>query len=153
MSRQRVGHAVGARRLTDARRSAWVGVGMGGVLMVGCGLWFWWSGSQIVGWFSEDPAVQALGGALLGVAAVFQLSDGLQAVTAGALKGAGDTVWPFWTNLIAHWGIGLPLGYACVFWYGLGATWVWWGIATGLSVTAVVLLGRLWGLAALAEQE
>ena len=58
---------------------------------------------------TPDPTVIELTIALLGVAAVFQISDGLQAVGSGALRGTGDTRFPFIANLLGHWLVGLPV--------------------------------------------
>jgi len=60
---------------------------------------------------------------LLLVAAAFQLFDGLQVVSTGALRGAGDTSTPMLANGIAYWCIGLPLGYVLCFEW-VGERWV-----------------------------
>src|SRR4029450_477381 len=81
-----------------------------------------------------------IGVGLLLVAAVFQLFDGVQAVTTGALRGLGDTRTPMIVNFIGHWIIGLPLAYALCFKYGRGAQGLWVGLAAGLIVTGGMLL-------------
>ena len=81
---------------------------------------------------------------LLFVAAVFQLSDGVQAVAAGALRGAGDTRFPLLANLGGHYLVGLPLGVALGFGLGLGARGLWWGLSAGLTCVAVALALRFW---------
>ncbi len=60
-------------------------------------------------------AVIELGVSLLFVAAVFQLFDGLQGVTTGALRGLGNTRTAMLWNLAGHWLVGLPLGYLLCF--------------------------------------
>ena len=70
--------------------------------------------------FTSEPTVVATGVALLGVAAVFQLFDGLQVVATGALRGSGDTRTAMLANLAGHWLLGLPIGYALCFWLGAG---------------------------------
>ena len=76
------------------------------------------------------------------VAAAFQLVDGVQAVTAGALRGLQDTRIPMWIAAFAYWvpGIGtaLVLGFATPL-QGIG---VWIGLAVGLTVAAALLLWR-----------
>ncbi len=96
--------------------------------------------AQLVGLFTVDPAVIRIGVGLLLVAAVFQLFDGVQAVTTGALRGLGDTRTPMIVNLVGHWIIGLPLAYTLCFHYGWGAQGLWMGLAAGLIVTGLVLL-------------
>jgi MATE family multidrug resistance protein len=66
------------------------------------------------------------------VAAAFQLFDGLQIVTTGALRGTGDTRTPMLANLGAYWFIGLPLGFVLCFKLGWGALGVWLGLCAGL---------------------
>ena len=70
--------------------------------------------------FTTDAAVVATGVALLRVAAAFQLFDGLQGVTTGALRGLGDTRTAMLANLVGHWLIGLPVAAFAAFRPGLG---------------------------------
>ena len=84
--------------------------------------------------FSPDPAVIAVGARLLLVAAAFQLFDGVQSVTTGALRGCGDTRTPMIANLVAYWLIGLPAGSLLCFRFG-------WG-ALAFGAPAVESLGR-----------
>jgi MATE family multidrug resistance protein len=85
---------------------------------------------------------------LLFVAAVFQLSDGVQAVAAGALRGAGDTRFALVANLCGHYLIGLPLGMLLAFRLGLGASGLWWGLSAGLTCVAIGLSVRFMRLSA-----
>ena len=96
---------------------------------------------------AADPRVHrrpgrrsTLGVALLFVAAVFQLFDGLQGVATGALRGLGDTRTPMMWNLAGHWFFGLPLGYLLCFRLGLGVVGLWWGLSAGLMICGVALL-------------
>ena len=61
-----------------------------------------------------------IGVSLLFVAALFQLFDGVQAVSTGTLRGLGDTRTPMLWNLAGHWFVGLPLGYSLCFVWGFG---------------------------------
>jgi MATE family multidrug resistance protein len=85
---------------------------------------------------------------LLFVAAVFQLSDGVQAVAAGALRGAGDTRFALVANLCGHYLIGLPLGALLAFELGFGASGLWWGLSAGLTCVAIGLTLRFVRLSA-----
>jgi MATE family multidrug resistance protein len=76
------------------------------------------------------------------VAAVFQLSDGVQAVGAGVLRGAADTKYTFYANLVGHWLIGLPLALWLGFSRGMGIVGLWWGLCVGLTIVAVLLFIR-----------
>ena len=90
--------------------------------------------------FTSDPDVLRTGVALLFVAAVFQLFDGLQGVTTGVLRGLADTRTPMIWNLVGHWVFGLPLGYVLCFPAGLGVVGLWWGLSAGLMVCGVALV-------------
>jgi MATE family multidrug resistance protein len=79
---------------------------------------------------------------LLAIAAGFQVSDGLQVVGLGALRGLEDVKVPSVVALLAFWAIALPLGYYLGFELKMGAPGVWLGLLTGLSIVAVVLLLR-----------
>ena len=83
----------------------------------------------LIGLFTTDPAVLALGASLLCVAAVFQLFDGLQVVATGVLRGLGDTRTPCWPTSSAHWLLGLPVGYALCFSLGMGVVGLWIGLS------------------------
>jgi MATE family multidrug resistance protein len=76
------------------------------------------------------------------VCAVFQLSDGLQAIGAGILRGAGDTTFPLASNLVGHWLIGLPIALYLGFHRNMGIVGLWWGLCAGLTAVAILLLFR-----------
>jgi len=78
----------------------------------------------------------------LGLAALFQLADGAQAVCAGMLRGIHDTRVPMLFAALGYWGIGLPLGYVLAFAAGLGGTGIWLGLAMGLTTVAVMMTRR-----------
>lgn len=88
----------------------------------------------------ENVIVAAL--PLMLVAAVFQLSDGIQAIGAGVLRGAGDTKYASVANVIGHWLVGLPVALLLGFRMKLGIVGLWWGLCAGLTVVAVLLFVR-----------
>lgn len=99
----------------------------------------------IVSIYSSDTAVVGLATHLLLFAALYQLSDGLQVGAAGALRGYKDTLVTLLLTIISFWLIGLPLGYYLGLSQSapLGAEGFWIGLVVGLSVNAVLLIGRL----------
>ena len=136
----RVGHAIGRRDGAGAQRAGWAAVtlALGAMLMSAslfalCPRW-------LVGLFTEDVAVIQLGAGLFLVAAVFQLFDGVQAVTTGALRGLGNTQTAMFVNLAGHWALGLPIAYLLCFQYGYGVQGLWMGLAFGLMFTGTILL-------------
>ena len=80
--------------------------------------------------------------ALFVVVAVFQISDGVQAVGAGALRGTGDTTFTFWANIVGHWCIGLPVAYLLGVRGSFGVVGLWWGLSAGLTSVAIALVLR-----------
>jgi multidrug resistance protein, MATE family len=135
----RVGHAVGRRDPAGAERAGWTALIFGGTFMLCAALLFIAAPRLLIGAFTSDPGVLALGASLLFVAAVFQLFDGIQGVATGVLRGLGDTRTPMLWNLFGHWCVGLPLGYTLCFPLGGGVTGLWWGLSTGLIICGVAL--------------
>ena len=135
----RVGHAIGRRDVFGAERAGWTALLFGATFMACTALLFVLVPRVLIGAFTTDPGVLAMGSSLLLVAAVFQLFDGIQGVATGVLRGLGDTRTPMLWNLVAHWFIGLPLGYALCFVVGIGVAGLWWGLSTGLIICGVAL--------------
>ncbi len=79
---------------------------------------------------------------LLIIAAFFQLSDGIQVVGLGAMRGMSDVKVPTIITLVAYWVLGLPIGYLLGFKLDLGAQGIWIGLLIGLTVAAVLLFYR-----------
>lgn len=138
----RVGNAIGARD-ADRTRTAGHAAFIGGVLVMGVSAaTFALVPGALARLFTDQAAVVTASIPLMMVAAVFQLSDGVQAVGAGVLRGAGDTRYTFWTNLFGHWGIGFPLALWLGFTRHLGIVGLWWGLCVGLTVVALLLFVR-----------
>lgn len=141
----RVGQAMGRRDVTAAARSGWTALFCGAVFMVCAGAAFVLFPTSIIRLFTPDRTIIATGAALLLVAALFQLFDGVQVVATGVLRGSGDTRTPMLSNLVGHWVLGLPIGYALCFRWGWGVVGLWVGLCVGLVAVAVVLLW-VWAL-------
>ena len=139
----RVGHAGGGGEPGRAAASGWTAIALGTAFMVMSGALFFIVPRWLIGLFTTDAAVLALGTSLLYIAAVFQLFDGIQGVATGTLRGLGDTRTPMVVNLAAHWLLGLPVGYTLCFVLGWGVYGLWWGLSLGLIVTGVILI-RVW---------
>jgi MATE family multidrug resistance protein len=139
----RVGHAVGAGDPHRAAASGWTAIALGTAFMVASGSLFFIAPRWLIGLFTTDAAVLALGTSLLYIAAVFQLFDGIQGVATGTLRGLGDTRTPMMVNLAAHWLLGLPVSYTLCFVMGWGVYGLWWGLSLGLIVTGAILI-RVW---------
>jgi len=135
----RVGHAIGRRDVLAAERAGWTALLFGAAFMASTALLFVLVPRTLIGAFTADAGVLAIGSSLLLVAAVFQLFDGIQGVATGVLRGLGDTRTPMIWNLFAHWFIGLPVGYTLCFVFGVGVAGLWWGLSSGLIICGVAL--------------
>lgn len=92
--------------------------------------------------YIDDASVLGVTAGLLIIAGLFQISDGVQLVSLGALRGMADVKIPTIITLVAYWVIGLPLGYVLAFHLGLGERGIWYGLFIGLTLTAVLLVYR-----------
>jgi MATE family multidrug resistance protein len=136
----RVGYAVGEKR--SPRRAGLVGIAVAASYMLVCAAIFAFAREPLARAFTTDAEVVRLAARLLVVVAFFQLFDGVQAVTAGALRGAGDTRFPFVAGVTAYWAIGVPVGFGFAFVLGWGVFGVWIGLAIGLVCAAAILFAR-----------
>jgi MATE family multidrug resistance protein len=92
--------------------------------------------------FSKEPEVITIASSLIVIAAFFQLSDGVQVVGLGALRGLKDVKIPTAITLLAYWGIGLPMSYLFGIFLHLGVQGIWYGLSLGLTMAAVLLFWR-----------
>ncbi len=145
----RVGHAIGAGDRVLARRRGLTGLRIGLAIMAVFAVVLVALPRAIAGIFTNDTAVIDATVPLLLIAAVFQLSDGTQAIAAGALRGLGDTHATLYANLVGHYAIGLGISLGLCFGVGLGVIGLWWGLSAGLTATAAFLVLRF--LAATAD--
>ena len=93
--------------------------------------------------YSSDIEVLAVSSALIPIAGVFQVFDGLQTVGGGILRGLGHTRTPMLVNLLGYWVLGLPVSALLGFGLHLGPAGLWWGLVLGLGVVATFLLVRV----------
>lgn len=138
----RVGHAVGRGDMRGTRMAGLVAIAAGAGFMSLAAIAFWLVPETLASAMTDKPSTIVAAVPLILVAAVFQISDGTQAVAFGALRGAGDTRSAMWANLIGHYLIGLPIGIGLAFGLGMGAVGLWWGLSAGLTVVAVGLTIR-----------
>src|ERR1700730_5506408 len=98
-----------------------------------------------------DPAnrdVVQIAWRLIAIAALFQVFDGMQVIAAGALRGYRDTMVPMLLATFGYWGAGFAGGWLLALPLGYGAVGLWWGLALGLAVVAILLTLRLYLLGA-----
>jgi multidrug resistance protein, MATE family len=144
----RVGYAVGAGDTPLARRAGLLAFALGAGFMGCAALGFLLFPRALVALMTDSVEVARLAVPLIAITAVFQVSDGIQGVGAGVLRGAGDSHFTFVANVVGHWVIGMPLALLLAFVAHWGVRGIWWGLAAGLSAVAVALLWRFLRLSA-----
>ncbi len=92
--------------------------------------------------FSHDQEVRDIVSSLLLIAALFQISDGIQVVALGVLRGVKDVTIPTWITFSVYWLIGLPTCYFLAFKLNFGVQGIWFGLTIALSLAAVLLYSR-----------
>lgn len=140
----RVGHAIGSGDPLAARRRGTAGIWLCGVFMTVSAAALLIFKDQIVGLYTSDPAVTQLAVSLLFVAAIFQISDGVQVGAAGALRGLKDARVPLIFNIFAYWIVGFTLAYGAAKGLEPSPKNIWMGFVFGLTVAAILLTARWW---------
>jgi MATE family multidrug resistance protein len=138
----RVGWAVGARNTPRARMSGMMAFASGAGFMLMCALVFAFFPEPLAHLMGTPSQVMPLVVPLLMVCAVFQISDGIQGVGAGVLRGAGETRFTFVANVVGHYLVGLPVALLLGFGLKLGVVGIWWGLCAGLTAVALALFWR-----------
>ena len=138
----RVGNAVGQRDIKETRRAGFTASFLGASVMFFSGLIFIFFRNFLPTLYIDDKDVISIASSLLIIAAIFQLSDGFQAVGIGILRGLTDVKIPTAITFIAYWVVGLPVGYLLGFTFNLGVQGVWIGLLSGLTTSAILLTLR-----------
>ncbi|MBC6605312.1 MATE family efflux transporter [Hymenobacter sp. BT188] len=138
----RVGNMRGLGDAEGARQAGFTAYGLTFLFMSLMALILIMARDFIPYFYNDDAAVVAQAATLLLIAALFQISDGLQVVGLGALRGLEDVKIPSLVALLAYWAVALPLGYWLGFKLNMGAIGIWIGLLTGLTLVAGLLLWR-----------
>lgn len=143
----KVGHAVGAKRPTEARQIAFYGIGLAFFIAIISSLFMWLVADLVVQLYSPNQEVQLLAASLIQLAVWYQISDAIQINAAGALRGYKDTRIIMLITLFSYWMIGLAGGWWLAmtdnFWGAQGVYGFWYGLIAGLTVAASILMWRL----------
>ena len=138
----RVGHAQGERRPLDARFRGLAGISLAGMCMFATASIMLLFPDLITSIYSKDAAVKEMAAGLLLMAALFQLSDGIQVSAAGALRGVKDTLFPLLISVVAYWFVGLPFSYYLGISQQFGPQGLWLGLVASLTLAAFLLVWR-----------
>lgn len=124
-----VGQALGAQDPDAAQQRGYTAYKMGAALMAAIGLTFVLFPAQIMGFFTNDAEVIALGTMPLRVVGLFQPILAASMIFAGGLRGAGDTRWPMIVTAAGIWLVRLPLAYLLALTLGWGLVGAWGAMA------------------------
>jgi len=136
----RVGNLIGAGDSVRLRLACRTGFALGGGVMAVAALCFVGFREDLPRLYGVDESIAALAATLLPIAGAFQISDGLQVVGGGLMRGMGRPQAGAIVNLIGFYILGLPLAYTLAFPLGFGLAGIWWGLAAGLSLVATMLI-------------
>jgi multidrug resistance protein, MATE family len=146
----RVGQHIGARNRAGTHRAALATYALATASMGLCGIVFVAAPEWLIGLYTADPEIVALGASLLMVGALFQLTDAAQVAGVCVLRGAADTRVPAVMAALAYWVVGVPAAYVLGFHTSLGPIGIWAGLCVALTAAAVLLGLRarrvLWGV-------
>lgn len=143
----RVGFRLGQGATLDARTSAWTGIGVGVCLATFTALFTVIMREPIALLYNDNPDVVALASQLMLLAAVYQISDSIQVIGSGVLRGYKDTRSIFFITFIAYWILGLPSGYLLaltdIVVPRMGPAGFWTGFIIGLTSAAIMMVLRI----------
>ncbi len=138
----RVGNQLGKKDIPTLRAAAFTIYGMVAAFMSVCAIIFITGRHFLPSLYIDDVQVITTASSLVVIAGFFQLSDGIQVVGLGALRGLEDVKIPTVLTFIAYWILALPAGYILGFKLGFGAQGIWYGLCIGLTIVAVVMFFR-----------
>ncbi|HLL93773.1 MAG TPA: MATE family efflux transporter [Spirosoma sp.] len=139
----RVGAAVGQKSHQGIFRAGVAAFMLSIGFMSMAALVFFTSNDWLVSLYIRDnPAVSTVAATLVIMGGIFQLSDGIQVVGVGALRGLSDVNVPTLITLFSYWGVALPMSYLLGFTFGMDVVGVWIGLLAGLTIAAILLTVR-----------
>jgi len=143
----RVGRAVGRKDPVSVKRAAYSSLSLGAAIMGSLAIPMILWPEAIIGLFLEEShkdtaTLISFGVSYLFIAALFQLSDGIQVISGGILRGMKDTTLPMYFGIFGYWIVGFTGGYYLAFNTSLSGIGIWLGLLIGLSCTAVLNMSR-----------
>ena len=138
----RVGNKVGKKDVVEVRKAGFTAVIMGASIMFTFGIIFIVLNEFLPTLYIDNEDVIRIASSLIVIAALFQISDGIQGVGIGVLRGLTDVKIPTLITFIAYWVLALPIGYLFGFVFHFGVEGVWVGLLLGLTASAAMLTIR-----------
>ncbi len=119
------------------------GMQMSALYMFAASILYIFAGGPIATLFNNDPQVIAISARVFIIAALFEISDGIQVTALGALRGMADVTKPMIYAIIIYLFLNIPIGYLLGFTAGLGEEGIWLGFFVGVTAAAVLFNVRL----------
>ncbi len=138
----RIGNQLGLKDKQNLRMAGFTSFGLAGGFMAVMATLFIVLRFALPSLYVDERSVISTAATLLIIGAAFQISDGLQAVGLGVLRGLRDVKVPTLVTFVSYWVIALPLGYLLAFPLGWGVNGVWIALSVGLTVAAVFHIWR-----------
>jgi MATE family multidrug resistance protein len=144
----RVGYFYGKKDFAQTKMAASTSLALAAIFMSVTALFYALTRHQLPWLFLDGLPTAAnlslvdVSASLLALAAIFQLSDGINVVSLGNLRGVGDVEWPSKVGLLSYWVFGLPCCYLFAFYFNLGVTGIWIALAISLSLCATAVTLR-----------
>ena len=138
----RIGNQLGLKDKHNLRLAGFTSFVLVGLFLCCTGLVFILFRTTLPTWYIDSELVVTTAAFLLIISAAFQISDGLQAVGLGVLRGLRDVKIPTLITFLAYWVVALPAGYVLGFTMKLGVNGVWIALSLGLTVAAILHIWR-----------
>ena len=138
----RVSNHIGKSDGVNLKRTGYANFILGAVFMSCCSILYMVFHNFLPALYIHDEEVIHIAGTLVIVAGLFQLSDGVQVVGLGNLRGMSDVKVPTLITFIAYWGLAIPISYVLGFVLDFGPEGIWYGLLIGLTLAAVLLFFR-----------
>ncbi len=138
----RVGYALGKKDVRQIRLSGFTAIGMAATLMLIFATLIIIMKNILPGYYNSDGEVISYASSLLLLAAAFQLFDGLQASSIGALRGLTDVKIPLIVSIFSYWIFAIPVAWLLGFYFQMGVVGVWIGLTVGLVIIGTSMLYR-----------
>ncbi len=135
-----VSHSSSPRQIMNYAKA---GMQMSALYMFAASILYIFAGGPIATLFNNDPQVIAISARVFIIAALFEISDGIQVTALGALRGMADVTKPMIYAIIIYLFLNIPIGYLLGFTAGLGEEGIWLGFFVGVTAAAVLFNVRL----------
>ena len=138
----RIGNQMRMKNKKNLRMIGMSSFGLVVFFMTLCGLFFIIFRNILPSLYVSDTQVIAMSSTLLMIAAAFQISDGIQVVGLGVLRGLSDVKVPTLVTFFAYWIVAIPCGYIFCFIYDWGINGIWYALFIGLTLSGISHIWR-----------